>query len=80
MNIFKKLISLIKKGDKFQSLKVGDIVISTENKYGFHMCKINRIYIRKRNYNSEQKYCRIEFEVWGEIKMVNVTYKSCKKL
>lgn len=77
MNILGRLRSLFK--TELERLSVGDIIISTENRYGFHMCKINRIYYRNHNGHLD-RYCCIEFDYFGNKKIINVTYKSCKKV
>jgi hypothetical protein len=77
MNILNWLKSLFK-GDE-ENLSVGDIVISTENRYGFYMCRINRIYYRNHGGHLD-KYCCIQFDHIGSVKVINVTYKSCHKV
>lgn len=73
----KWLINLFKKKIK---LKLGDVVISSDNVYGNVIeCEIVRIYDRNTS-GSKIKYCRLEFNHYGNLKAVNVTYKSCQKV
>ena len=60
-------------------LKLGDKVTSTKNIYSSGVCEITRIYDR---YSSGEKtrYCRLEFDYYGFKKVINVTYRSCKKV
>lgn len=60
-------------------LNLGDSVTSHSNFYNNGaVCKITRIY--ERNSSKYVKYCRLEFEHCGVIRVINVTYKSCKKV
>lgn len=77
MKIFKSLVSIF--NFFYKKLCVGDIVISSENRYGFHLCRIDRIYYRRYNVHM-RKYCRLEFSLSGKLKMINVSYKSCSKI
>jgi hypothetical protein len=61
------------------SLELGDSVTSVCNSYNKSaVCKVTRIY--ERNSSKCVKYCRLEFEHCGVIRLINVTYKSCKKV
>jgi hypothetical protein len=72
----KWLLDLFKRKER---LKLGDKVISTNNVYSNSVCEITRIYDR---YSSGERttYCRLEFEHYGFKRVINVTYKSCKKV
>jgi hypothetical protein len=72
----KWLIDLFKSSER---LKLGDVVISTDNVYSNNVCEITRIYDRASS-GGKIKYCRLEFEHYGFKRVINVTYKSCKKI
>jgi hypothetical protein len=73
----KWLVNLFKKKVR---LKIGDKVISNDNVYGkTAQCEITKIYDRKSS-GGKIKYCRLEFEYYGFSRVINVTYKSCKKV
>jgi RNA polymerase-interacting CarD/CdnL/TRCF family regulator len=72
----KWLLRLFKKEEK---LKLGDKVTSVNNFYSKGVCVITRIYDRKSS-GEKIKYCRLEFEQYGFKRVINVTYKSCKKV
>lgn len=72
----KWLIDLFKSSEK---LKLGDKVISSDNVYSNNVCEITRIYDRSSS-GGKIKYCRLEFEHYGFKRVINVTYKSCKKI
>lgn len=67
LNIFKK-----------ERLKLGDKVISSENAYSdVAICEITKIYDRNSS-GGKIKYCRLEFQLYGFKRVINVTYKSCR--
>lgn len=73
----KWLISLFKKKIK---LKLGDVVMSSDNVYGNLIeCEIVRIYDRNSS-GGKIKYCKLEFSYYGFDRVINVTYKSCQKV
>jgi hypothetical protein len=72
----KWLLSIFKRKDV---LKLGDKVISTDNIYSSGVCEVTRIYDRASS-GGKIKYCRLEFEHYGFKRVINVTYKSCKKI
>ena len=73
----KWLIAIFKRKEK---LKLGDIVISDNNIYGRSaQSEITKIYDRVSS-GGKIKYCRLEFEYYGFKRVINVTYKSCKKV
>jgi hypothetical protein len=73
----KWLLRLFKREEK---LKLGDKVISNDNVYGkTAQCEITKIYDRVSS-GGKIKYCRLEFEYYGFSRVINVTYKSCKKV
>jgi len=73
----KWLVNLFKKKVR---LKIGDKVISDSNVYGRTAhCEITKIYDRVSS-SGKIKYCRLEFEYYGFSRVINVTYKSCKKI
>jgi hypothetical protein len=72
-----KLLSIFNRKLK---LRLGDIVISSNNIYGrSSLCEITRIYDRLSS-GQKIKYCRLEFEYYGFKRVINVTYKSCQKV
>jgi hypothetical protein len=72
----KWLIDLFKSSEK---LKLGDKVISSDNVYSNNVCEITRIYERFTS-GGKIKYCRLEFEHYGFKRVINVNYKSCRKV
>ena len=60
-------------------LKLGDKVISDNNIYVSTECEITKIYDRVCS-GGKIKYCRIDFSYYGFKRVINVTYKSCKKV
>ena len=73
----KWLINLFKKKEK---LKLGDSVVSSKNVYGSNIiCEVTRIYDRCSS-GEKIKYCRLEFNNYGTIRVINVTYKSCERI
>ena len=73
----KWLVAIFKKKER---LKIGDMVISDNNVYGKTAhCEITRIYDRICS-GSKIKYCRLEFSYYGFKRVINVMYKSCKKV
>ena len=73
----KWLVAIFKKKER---LKIGDKVISSKNIYGLSLeCEITRIYDRATS-GEKIKYCRLEFEYYGFKRVINVMYKSCKKI
>jgi hypothetical protein len=73
----KWLVNLFKKEEK---LKLGDVVMSDDNVYGREAnCTITRIYWRK-SYSEKVRFCRLEFDYYGFNRVINVMYKSCKKV
>jgi hypothetical protein len=73
----KWLVAIFKKKEK---LKIGDKVISSLNFYGkTAQCEITKIYDRATS-GEKIKYCRLEFDYYGIKKVINVLYKSCKKV
>lgn len=73
----KWLLNLFKKEER---LKLGDKVISSGNVYGREaQCEIIRIYFRDCS-GTRIKYCKLEFEYYGFKRVINVMYKSCKKV
>jgi hypothetical protein len=73
----KWLISLFKKKVR---LKLGDVVMSSDNFYGKGViCEVARIYDRSSS-GGKIKYCRLEFYQYGTIRAINVTCKSCQKV
>lgn len=75
MNFITRLFSKSKK------IKVGDWVTSSKNLYGTWLhCQVVRIYYRKRQYDGGDRYCKLQFELDGQLKTINVTYKSCRPI
>ena len=73
----KWLVAIFKRKER---LKLGDIVISDNNVYGkTAQCEITKIYDRVSS-GGKIKYCRLEFEYYGFKRVINVMYKSCKKV
>jgi hypothetical protein len=73
----KWLVAIFKRKER---LKLGDIVISDNNVYGRTAeCEIKKIYDRLSS-GGKIKYCRLEFEYYGFKRVINVMYKSCKKV
>ena len=73
----KWLVAIFKKKER---LKIGDMVISDNNVYGKTAhCEITRIYDRICS-GVKIKYCRLEFSYYGFKRVINVMYKSCKKV
>lgn len=73
----KWLVAIFKRKEK---LKLGDKVISSDNVYGkTAQCEITKIYDRLSS-GGKIKYCRLEFEYYGFKRVINVMYKSCKKI
>ncbi len=73
----KWLVAIFKRKER---LKLGDIVISDNNVYGrTAQCEITKIYDRLSS-GGKIKYCRLEFEYYGFKRVINVMYKSCKKV
>ena len=73
----KWLVAIFKKKER---LKIGDMVISDNNIYGKTAhCEITRIYDRICS-GGKIKYCRLEFSYYGFKRVINVMYKSCKKV
>jgi hypothetical protein len=72
----KWLLDLFKRKER---LKLGDKVISDKNIYSNGVCEITRIYDRYSS-GERTRYCRLEFDHYGFKRIINVTYKSCKKI
>jgi hypothetical protein len=70
---------LLRLFNREEKLKLGDKVTSVNNFYSKGLCVITRIYDRKTS-GEKIKYCRLEFEQYGFKRVINVTYKSCKKV
>ena len=59
---------------KRKRIKVGSLVISTDNNYGRDIiCEVDRLYKR-----DGVRYCRLVFIIVNKSYTINVTVESCK--